>query len=91
MKKIFFSSILHNVSYVPTVPIFYECEIPDSHRNIFIVKTELLFVDLIDNLISNNFSCVKMDFRFRKKSEQLALMVIRKSVGKVLSNNRIKN
>ena len=61
---------------MPILPIFYEWEISDSHRNIIIVKTELLFVDLIDNLISNNFFCVKMDFRFRKKMEQLARMQI---------------
>ena len=62
---------------MPTVPIFYEWEIPDSPRNIFIVKTELLFVNLIDNLIFNNFSGVEVDFRFHKKSEQLALMLKR--------------
>ena len=58
---------------MPTVPIFYEWEIPDSHRNIFIVKTLSLFVDLSDKLISNIFSGVKINFRFRKKSEQLAV------------------
>ena len=57
--------------------IFSEWEIPDSHQNIFIVKTELLFVDLTDKLISNIFSGVKMDFRFLKKSEQLALILKR--------------
>ena len=61
---------------MPTVPIFYEWEITDTHRNIFIDKTYSLFVDLSDKLISNNFSGVKMDFRFRKKSEQLALMIL---------------
>ena len=54
---------------MPTFPIFYECEIPDVHRNIFIVNTHSLFVHLIDTVISNNFSGVKIDFRFRKKSE----------------------
>ena len=34
-----------------------------------------MFVDLSDKFISNNFSGVKMDFRFPKKSEQLALML----------------
>ena len=38
------------------------------------VKTYPLFVDLDVKLILNNFSGVKMDFRFDKKSEQLALM-----------------
>ena len=33
-----------------------------------------LFVDLSGKLISNNFTGAKMDFRFHKKSEQLALM-----------------
>ena len=51
---------------MPTVPFFYECEIPNSHRNIFIVKTQFLFVNLTDKLISKNFSGVKMDFHFRK-------------------------
>ena len=46
--------------------VFYECEIPNSHRNVFIVKTQFLFVDLTDKLISNNFSGAKEDFRFRK-------------------------
>ena len=59
---------------MPTVPIFKEREIPDSHRNIFIVKTQSLFVDLRGKLISNIFSGIKMDFRFREKSQQLALM-----------------
>ena len=58
---------------MPIVLIFYEWEIPDSHRNIFIFKTQFLFVDSRVKLISNIFSCVKMDFRFHKKSEQLAL------------------
>ena len=39
------------------------------------VKTQLIFVDLSHKLISNNFSDVKMDFRVRKKSEQLTLML----------------
>ena len=38
------------------------------------VKTHFLFADLCDKLTSNNFSGVKMDFRFRRKSEQLALV-----------------
>ena len=59
---------------MPIVLIFYEWEIPDSHRNILIVKTQSLFVDLNGKLISNNFSGVKMDFRCRKKTEHLALM-----------------
>ena len=46
-----------------------------NSQNIFIVKTQLVtLADLSHKLISNNFSGVKMDFRFRKKSEQLALM-----------------
>ena len=52
----------------------HEREIPESHRNTFIIKTQFLFVDLIGNLISN-ISGVKMDFRFRKKSKQLPLML----------------
>ena len=36
--------------------------------------------DLIDQLISNNFSSLKMDYCFRKKSEQLALMIYVTSV-----------
>ena len=59
---------------MPTVLIFYEWEIPDSHRYIFIVKTQSLFVDLNHKLISDKFSGVKTDFRFDKKSEQLALV-----------------
>ena len=59
---------------MPTVPIFYECEIPDLHWNIFIVKAEFLFVDLTGKLISNYFSGMKMNFRFCKKTEQLGLM-----------------
>ena len=35
-----------------------------------------MFVDLSHKFNSNNFFGVKMDFRFRKKSEQLALMLI---------------
>ena len=50
-----------------TVPFFYECEILNLHRDIFIVKTQFLIVDLTHKLISNNFFGVKMDFRFRKK------------------------
>ena len=46
---------------------FYEWEIPDSHRNIFAVKTQSFFVDLSVKQISNNFCCIKMDFRFLKK------------------------
>ena len=42
----------------------------------FIVKTEFLFVDLSGKPISNNFSGVTMDFCFRKKSEQLTLMIM---------------
>ena len=61
---------------MPTVPIFYEYEIPDSYRNIFVVKTQLMLVDFSDKLISNNFSHVKTVFRFHKKSEQLALIHI---------------
>ena len=56
------------------IPIFDESEFPDLHRNISIVKTQPLFVDLSGKLISNNFSGVKMDFHFHKKSEHLALM-----------------
>ena len=67
---------IYVISYMPTVLIFYERDIPESHRNTFIVKTQLLFVNLRDNFISNNFSGMKMDFCFRKKSEQLALMVM---------------
>ena len=59
---------------MPTVPIFYEWEIPDLHRSIFIVKTQSLFIYLSYKLISKNFSGIKMDFRFREKSQQLALM-----------------
>ena len=33
-----------------------------------------MFLYLSDKLISNNFSGVKIDFRFHKKSEQLAFM-----------------
>ena len=62
-----------------TVPIFYEGEISNSHPNTFIVKTESLFAHLSGKLISNNFSGVKIDFRFHKKSEQLALMAISSS------------
>ena len=51
---------------MPTIPIFYEKEIPNSHRNIFIVKIQSLFVDLRGKLISNNFFSRKMDFRFTK-------------------------
>ena len=40
----------------------------------FIVKTQSLFVDLASKLISNNFSGVKIDFQFHKKSEQLVLI-----------------
>ena len=54
---------------MPTVPIYYDWEIPDSHRNIFIV-----LVDLTGKLISNIFSGVKLDFRFHKKLEQMTLM-----------------
>ena len=53
---------------------FLRYKIPDSHRNIFIVKTRSLFVDLSSKLISNIFSGVKIDFLFHKKLEQLALM-----------------
>ena len=53
----------------PTVPIFYEWEIPDSRQKIYIFKIQSLYVDLNGKLISNNFSGVKMDFRFHKKSE----------------------
>ena len=59
---------------MPTVPISYECEIPDLHRDNFIVKTQFLFVDLTGKLISNSFSGVKIDFHFHKNSEQLAHM-----------------
>ena len=52
----------------------FTSEIPDSHRNIFIFKTQALFDDLSGKLISNIFSGVKIDFRFHKKSEQLAFM-----------------
>ena len=38
------------------------------------VKTKSLIVELFGKIISNNYSIVKMDFRFHKKSEQLALM-----------------
>ena len=51
-----------------TVPIFYEREIPESHRNIFVVKSKFLFVDLRNNFTSNNFNGMKMDFRLREKS-----------------------
>ena len=51
---------------MPTVPIFYECEIPDSHQNICIVKTKSSFDDLTVKLILNNFSDVKIDFRVHK-------------------------
>ena len=47
---------------------FLRREIPDSHRNIFIVKTQSLFVGLSAILISNNFSGEKKDFCFHKKS-----------------------
>ena len=60
---------------MPSVPIFYEREISDSHRNILIAKAYSLFVFLSHKLISNNFSGVEMDFRFRKKSKQLPLML----------------
>ena len=58
-----------------TVPIFYEWEIPDSHRNTFIVKTQSLFPDLGHKLISNNFSGVNWEFLIRKKTEELAPML----------------
>ena len=70
----FQSSFLSVYSYVPTVPIIYEWEIPDLHRNILIIKTKSLFVDFSDKLTSNNFSGVKKDFRFCEKSEKLSLM-----------------
>ena len=41
---------------MPTVPNFYEREIPESHWNIFMLKIQFLFVDLRGNFISNNFS-----------------------------------
>ena len=47
---------------MPTLPFFYEWEITDSHRNIFIVKTQSLFADLSDKLISNKFSGVNREF-----------------------------
>ena len=59
-----------NIYRLPTVPIFLEWQISDSHRNIFIVITQSAFLYLSDKLISNNFSGLKMDFHFRKKSEQ---------------------
>ena len=49
-------------------------EIPDLHWNIFIVKSQSLFVNLSDKLISNNFSGEKIYFRVHKKSEQLVVM-----------------
>ena len=59
---------------MPTVQIFYEGEILDSHWDIFIAKTYSLFIDLTHKLISNNFSGEKkIIFAFAKKSEQLAL------------------
>ena len=61
---------------MPTVPISYECEIPDLHRDNFIVKTQFFFVDLTGKLISNSFSGMKMDFCFYKK--QLTLMAVYK-------------
>ena len=38
------------------------------------IKTYFMFVELSNKLISDKFFGVKIDFRFRKKSEQLALM-----------------
>ena len=49
------------------------------------VKTQSLFVDLTEKLISTNFSGVKMDFRFYKKSEQLTLMAMYKRYYHVVS------
>ena len=61
-------------SSVPTVPMFYERETPDSHRNIFIIKTLSLVIDSTGKLISNIFSGVKMNFCFQKISEESVLM-----------------
>ena len=66
---------------MPTVPIFYQWEIPDLQRNFFIVKAQSWFDDLIGKLTSNIFSGEKLDFCFHIKSEQLALMMIPGKVG----------
>ena len=56
------------ITYVPTLPIFYEWEIPDSHLIIFIVKTQLLFVYLTYKLISNIFFRCENGFSHSQKT-----------------------
>ena len=43
---------------------FTNKKFPNWHKNIFVVKTQSLFVDLTGKLISNNFFGVKMNFHF---------------------------
>ena len=62
-------------------------EIPELPRNTFIVKTETLFVDVSDELVSNNFSVVNIDFR-----SQVAFMIIcfKKARHQVFNTMRVR-